>query len=171
MEDRVTLGLADQQDSQNTILAVLSQIHKIVEAYAVGNPLSESAVTDFCEELIELNKGYAIEEVVMFRKMAIRGEFGEVYNRLDVPTLWIWWRKYEALRSKEVIALNNQRASADAESGRHSKEYVLKAYENMRKAEVPERAKISKPTDAEFQRLREEYRKKEIEAYNKQQKK
>ena len=78
-------------------------------AEVVGANTSPAAIVQISEEFVEELKLYPVEDLVLFLRKAAKGTYGPLYNKLSLPTLMEYWRKYDEERSEYLRRQNQQK--------------------------------------------------------------
>lgn len=101
-----------------------------LEGITVNHGMTDKQVNIFCEDFLEVHKTDSLEDLKMMFKYLRRGQLGTIYNRLDVPTLFDAYKKYEEIRADEKDKLRMEQKGSNQ---KNVYEVATKAVENARK--------------------------------------
>lgn len=113
----LTHNVEMKEDIENIILTILNDARQF---FQVDNMISNEGLFGLVEVIIEMFASWTIEDVALCVFRAKSGQYGEVYNRLDGPTILRWFNAYEMERVKQIMERNysselNHKASNNEE--------------------------------------------------------
>ncbi len=101
-----TLCLAYGQEKVEANFRI--QIATLQEYLGVKNKMSETFIDELVAEIVGEFKQLTMADVHVIMRRAKTGEYGEYYERLSIPKVMTWFRKYYEERI-EVAVLQNER--------------------------------------------------------------
>lgn len=109
------------QGEDFTQIAITGYLNRLSSIGVVRNTLNdEENMADLVDQIIEKYPMWKLVEIRNVIKMAIQGEFGSIYDRIDSPTVFEWFNKYEASRVAKIEDLRLK------EKSRHDCEQMTK---------------------------------------------
>lgn len=94
------------QGEDFTKIAVIGYLNTLSSIGVVRNTLNdEQNIGELADQIIEKYPMWKLVEIKNVLKMAIQGEFGSIYDRIDSPTVFEWFNKYEHLRLAKIETL------------------------------------------------------------------
>jgi len=127
-------------------------IKEFLDAINVNNTMNSTQVgilINLCLEDIE-TKNLKLEDYKLFFKLVIKGEFGVIYNRVDVPSLFEMIKKYIHQRNEFIFNENTRLHESTKEEQSFvgaNKEGQKKLIEILKEFKtLPEEPRKNKPT-------------------------
>lgn len=96
---------ADQVATEAKVLALLTWASG---QFNITNGMTADQMAYCAQEIVATVHGINLDDIDLCLRMAIRGEFGTTYNRMDTPTVFEWLKKYRSLRYAEAEKLNQE---------------------------------------------------------------
>jgi len=94
------LSVAAKERSEEELLTMLGfAVGSTVKKFKVDNNLSDEEIAECSESIYDEYYWYNIEDIKLCCEMVIRGRFGKVYNRVDIPMVLGWFEQYDQLRT------------------------------------------------------------------------
>lgn len=107
MDDRL-VGLVEKMGFDIVFKNVVGAITVAMENLNIAKPLTENQIVELADEILDTanQDALALEDVLLFLQKLVRGEAGETYSRMDIPTFMRMFEKhrqarYEALKNHE----------------------------------------------------------------------
>jgi len=106
------------QGEDYTKIAITGYLNRLSSIGVVRNTLNdEENISNLVDQLIEKYPLWKLVEIRNVIKMAIQGEFGNVYDRVDPPTVFEWFNKYEFIRIGKIESIRLiEKSRYDSES-------------------------------------------------------
>lgn len=76
-------------------LHIAGMINDYLEMVGVKNTMNERQVLMAAQLIVEKHPHLPVKALEVFFKDCVAGEFGQHYNRMDIPTLMQWLKKFE----------------------------------------------------------------------------
>lgn len=92
-----TLMREDKKSTRKYIYVLLSDLNNSFKV----NPefkLNDDEIVDLVMSLSKEYYHYRVQDFAIFVRNAKSGRYGKAYNRLDVPMVWEWIKKYDQQR-------------------------------------------------------------------------
>lgn len=80
----------------------------LVNTFNVSRPMTPQQIGDLAAEMTTDLWWVRLEELLAFFHAVKRGRYGDVYERIDAPTIWKCWEKYLDHRT-EVVEVRRAR--------------------------------------------------------------
>lgn len=74
----------------------------LLKYISVGDGLTKEHIEKIGEYIVEDYSHLSLADVGLVLKRGQKGYYGQLYNRLDVPTVMIWFAEYEKERTKNM---------------------------------------------------------------------
>lgn len=154
--DLKTLAEWRREDEEFATDALAVMIDSAQQAIGVNNVMTEQALKYCAADLLTDDRYYylSIADLKIVFRMARRGDFGRLYERINEATVYSWLEQYVDIRTKEA-----DRQSFDAHNGRNryeiTPEQLDRLYQSLKmqpvKTQLP-------PTDEELRAKAEQDR-------------
>ena len=112
-------GIASGLGENKARAAVVLLLDEVVGFFNVGNTMDASQVAVTTDLIIEEYPYFQLDDLNLAFRNAMKGRYGEVYNRLDGLVVMGWLKKYEAERCAraDILSYNEHRQLMGQESG------------------------------------------------------
>jgi hypothetical protein len=77
---------------------------ELLNYISVGDGLTKEHIERIGEYIVEDYSHLSLADVGLVLKRGQKGFYGQLYNRLDVPTVINWFAEYEKERTKNIIS-------------------------------------------------------------------
>lgn len=92
----VSIIRAKNEQGVETLAAhVISKINYYQDAVGIKNPMTEAQVLLCAKFMIDEHPHLPLKALDIFFDEAIKGNLGEHYNKMDIPTMLQWLKKFE----------------------------------------------------------------------------
>lgn len=98
-------------------------------AFNVYQPMTDSQIENFVEDILDDLKMYTIEDIAIFLHGVKRQRYGPVHSRFDSALLWEFWEVYAAERLDHFYRKESQHGASDyaePRSGQQEMKYNIK---------------------------------------------
>jgi hemerythrin-like domain-containing protein len=85
----------NEQGVETLAAHVISKINYYQEAVGIKNPMNEAQVLLCAKFMIDEHPHLPLKALDIFFDEAIKGNLGEHYNKMDIPTMLQWLKKFE----------------------------------------------------------------------------
>lgn len=150
---------------------VVILLSEVVGFYNASNTMNDAQVAITTDLIIEEYPYFKIDDLKLAFRNAMKGRYGEIYNRLDGSVVMGWLRQYnkERCAKADIESFNeHKRISEESDSGLFYDDYRRMLQEKV--ANGDEEAKValerSNETLAFMKRKRLEKQKKQLEDYD-----
>lgn len=108
-ENRIT-GMS-AIDFPGTVQVISVAISLSLQSINLKRPMTTGQVFDLAEAIIEdaAHDNISFEDIMLFLQKMVRGEYGEMYESMDVPKFMHWFGQYRDARWDEGIKLRDER--------------------------------------------------------------
>ena len=87
-------ALAERFDMKKVATLIKIQLVELNELLNLRRPLSETAIELIADEIMQTYKALTIADVYLIFRRARNGEYGELYESLNMPKVMTWFREY-----------------------------------------------------------------------------
>jgi len=98
-------------DLEGTVQVLSVSVKLAVESVNLKRPLTNNQIFDLVEAIIDEapSDNLALEDLLLFLQKMTRGEYGELYESLDVPKIMHWFGKYRDERWAAAIKIRDEK--------------------------------------------------------------
>lgn len=89
------------RSEQYCVIHLIRILGSIFDYVQVGKTISEPIIRDLAYMLLEEYPWLTFPDVKLCIKRGVQGKYGEIYDRLDVPVIFGWFRAYVSERIAE----------------------------------------------------------------------
>ncbi len=110
MDDRLT-GLVEKIGFEVVYKNVVGAITVAMEGLNISKPLSANQILELADEVMDTasQDALSLEDVLLFLQKVVRGEAGETYSRMDIPTFMRMFEKHRQQRYKALKDYEDER--------------------------------------------------------------
>lgn len=103
MEDRL-LGLMAAIGYEVLFRNIVAAITVAMEGLNIGKPLTAGQIIELADAIIDTagEDALSLEDLILFLQKVVRGETGEVYSRMDIPTFMKMFERHRQQRYKAL---------------------------------------------------------------------
>ena len=94
--------VSDQYGQIATEVYIKLCITDLVNNINVGDGFTKTHINTLGNFIFEDYSHLSLADIMLVLKRAKKGFYGHLYNRLDVPTVMIWFAEYEKERTKHI---------------------------------------------------------------------
>lgn len=135
MPERPPLRALAQVDEGDAVFQIGSLICWLMEQLNISNSLTENQIETAALLIIESFPGFRLEDVALVMRNALKGQYGSLYNRLDVSIILEWCGKHQDNLNTERQARQYNAYLAQKES-RHEPRNGQMDRDKMREAAI-----------------------------------
>lgn len=101
------LPVLAKNDYEGTLVLVVAGVTLAVEGMNLKRPMSGEQINDLAEELIDTSSedNLSLEDVILFMQRLVRGQYGELYESMDIPKFMEKFEIYRQERHSEIIKI------------------------------------------------------------------
>ena len=105
MEDRI-LGLVEAVGFETLYKNIVAAITVAMEGLNISKPMTTNQIMELADAIIDTagEDALSLEDLILFLQKLVRGETGETYSRMDIPT---FLKMFEKHRQQRHSALKN----------------------------------------------------------------
>lgn len=103
MDDRL-LGLATKLGFEVIYRNVVAAITVAMEGLNISKPMSANQIMELSDAIMDTagEDALSLEDLILFLQKLVRGETGETYSRMDIPTFLRMFEKHRQQRYKAL---------------------------------------------------------------------
>lgn len=94
-------------DAASTEARVMALLTWAVGQFNVSNNMTPEQMAYCAQEIVATVHGLNLDDIDLCFRMAVRGDYGVTYNRIDTPTVFEWIKKYRTLRYAEAEKISS----------------------------------------------------------------
>lgn len=104
---------------------VVILLSEVVDFFNASNTMNDSQVAITTDLIIEEYPYFKIDDLKLAFRNAMKGRYGEIYNRLDGSVIMGWLNQYnrERCAKADVISYNEHKVRVQEESGLYYDDY------------------------------------------------
>lgn len=145
-----------QEITVANIVLMFADLFKYVK---VGKAIEDEALKDLAEMLLEDYPYLSFPDLKLCLKNGIKGKYGEIYDRLDVPVIFSWFRQYDEERTRISQKLKQEahKQRMQEEKGVPMPEAIRKKFEELEhkvKAQDSEKKEFKPTLSKQIEHLR-----------------
>lgn len=94
-----------KNDFEGTLDIVLAGVTLAIESMNLKRGLNASQINDLAEEILDSSHedNLSLEDLILFMQRLVRGQYGELYESMDIPKFMTLFGKYRDERWEEGI--------------------------------------------------------------------
>lgn len=94
-------------DYEGTLDVVVAGVTLAAEAMNLKRPMTPVQINDLAEELIDTanEDNLSLEDVILFMQRLVRGQYGELYESMDIPKFMEKFEVYRQDRHNEILRI------------------------------------------------------------------
>lgn len=103
MQDRI-LGLVEAVGLEAVYKQMAAAITVAMEGLNISKPLTATQIMELTDAIIDTagEDALSLEDLILFLQKLVRGETGETYSRMDIPTFMKMFEKHRQQRYKAL---------------------------------------------------------------------
>lgn len=119
----VTVAMEFGENQARAIVVIL--LSEVVDFFNASNTMNDSQVAITTDLIIEEYPYFKIDDLKLAFRNAMKGRYGEIYNRLDGSVIMGWLNQYNCERcaKADVISYNEHKVRVQEESGLYYDDY------------------------------------------------
>lgn len=119
----VTVAMEFGENHARAIVVIL--LSEVVDFFNASNTMNDSQVAITTDLIIEEYPYFKIDDLKLAFRNAMKGRYGEIYNRLDGSVIMGWLNQYnrERCAKADVISYNEHKVRVQEESGLYYDDY------------------------------------------------
>lgn len=166
------LGMVASELGENHARAiVVILLSELVGFFNASNTMNDSQVAITTDLIIEEYPYFKVDDLKLVFRNAMKGRYGDIYNRLDGSVIMGWLRQYnkERCARADVLSYNEHKRMNETEGGGlYYEDYIRMLQERAASGdrEAQEALNRSNETLAFMKRKRLEKQKKQLEDYD-----
>lgn len=102
---------------QYCVIHIMIMIGSIFDYVQAGKTIQEPAIRDLAYMLLEEYPWLTFPDVKLCIKRGVQGTYGEIYDRLDVPVIFGWFRAYVSERIAESESRKREEERNEKDQG------------------------------------------------------
>jgi hypothetical protein len=105
MNDRIPELIKTEVGRDNVFIALVASIKSLFNNINLRVGLNEDQMIEIAEQVIEQSHedNLALEDFLLFGQKFLVGEYGKIYDRMDVPTFFEFFEKYRQRRHEAIL--------------------------------------------------------------------
>jgi hypothetical protein len=102
-----------EQGRYEVLVAITASLKSLFSNINLRLGLNEDQLIEISNQIIEQSHAdnLAIEDVLLFGQKFLIGEYGKIYDRMDVPTFFEFFEKYRQQRHEAILNIREEQHS------------------------------------------------------------
>lgn len=110
MSDRIPELAKSEEGRAEVFIALLASIKSLFSNINLRVGLNEDQMIAIADQIIEESEedNLALEDFLLFGQKFLIGEYGKIYDRMDVPTFFEFFEKYRQARHEAILNVREE---------------------------------------------------------------
>ena len=121
------------RSEQYCVIHLMRMLGTIFDYVQAGKTISEPVIRDLAYMLLDEYPWMTFPDVRLCLRRGIQGKYGEIYDRLDVPVIFGWFRSYVSERVAESESRKRQKDREEVDKGVPMPEEIKAKFEELEK--------------------------------------
>lgn len=120
LDERLPILTKTDQDRYEILVALTASLKSLFSNINLRVGLNEDQMIEIAEQIIDQSHedNLALEDVLLFFQKFLVGDYGKIYDRMDVPTFFEFFEKYRQSRHEALLNLRYEQHSQYKVEGR-----------------------------------------------------
>jgi len=120
MNDRIPELIKTEVGRDTVFIALVASLKSLFSNINLRVGLNEDQLIEISEQVIEQSQedNLALEDFLLFGQKFLVGEYGKIYDRMDVPTFFEFFEKYRQQRHEAILNVRYEQHSQFKVEGR-----------------------------------------------------
>jgi hypothetical protein len=113
LADRLPEMASTEQGRYEVLIALTASLKSLFSNINLRVGLNEDQMIEIAEQIIDQSHedNLALEDVLLFFQKFLVGEYGKIYDRMDIPTFFEFFEKYRQQRHEAILAIREEQHS------------------------------------------------------------
>lgn len=113
MQDRIPILVQEEAGRYQVLIALTASLKSLFSNINLRVGLNEDQLIEIAEQVIDQSHedNLALEDFLLFGQKFLVGEYGKIYDRMDIPTFFEFFEKYRQIRYEAIRDLREERHS------------------------------------------------------------
>lgn len=120
ISDRIPELAKTEKGRSEVFIAILASVKSLFSNINLRVGLNEDQMIEIADQIIEQagEDNLALEDFLLFGQKFLVGEYGKIYDRMDVPTFFEFFEKYRQLRHEAILNVREEEHAQFKSMGR-----------------------------------------------------
>lgn len=120
MQDRIPELVKNETGRYEVLIALTASMRSIFSNINLRVGLNEDQLIEIAEQIIDQSHedNLSLEDFLLFGQKFLVGEYGKIYDRMDIPTFFEFFEKYRQDRYEAIRDIREQEHAQSKVSGR-----------------------------------------------------
>lgn len=102
-----------KQDAKRAFMIVCAGVTMAMESLNLARPMNSNQIMDLTDAIIESSEedNLSLEDLLLFLQKLTRGEYGAMYESMDIPKFMQFFEKYREQRFQAIKALREEQTA------------------------------------------------------------
>lgn len=102
-----------KQDAKRAFILVTAGVTMAMESLNLVRPMNSNQILDLSDAIIETAEedNLSLEDLLLFLQKLTRGEYGAMYESMDIPKFMLMFEKYREERYQSIKAMREEQAA------------------------------------------------------------
>lgn len=103
-----------KQDMKRAFMIVCAGVTMAMESLNLARPMNSNQIMDLTDAILETAEedNLALEDLLLFLQKLTRGEYGAMYESMDIPKFMLMFEKYREDRFQAVRAIRDEQIAS-----------------------------------------------------------
>ena len=120
LDDRIPALSKTEDGKYQVLVAITASLKSMFSNINLRVGLNEDQLIEIAELIIDQSNedNLALEDFLLFGQKFLVGEYGKIYDRMDVPTFFEFFEKYRQARHESILAIREEEHAQFKSMGR-----------------------------------------------------
>lgn len=102
-----------KQDAKRAFMIVCAGVTMAMESLNLSRPMNSNQIMDLTDAILETAEedNLALEDLLLFLQKLTRGEYGSMYESMDIPKFMLFFEKYREDRFQAIRAMREEQSA------------------------------------------------------------
>lgn len=120
LDERIPALSKTEDGKYQVLIALTASLKSMFSNINLRVGLNEDQLIEIAELVIDQSHedNFALEDFLLFGQKFLVGEYGKIYDRMDVPTFFEFFEKYRQVRHESILAIREEEHAQFKSMGR-----------------------------------------------------
>lgn len=120
LDERIPALSKTEDGKYQVLIALTASLKSMFSNINLRVGLNEDQLIEIAELVIDQSHedNFALEDFLLFGHKFLVGEYGKIYDRMDVPTFFEFFEKYRQVRHESILAIREEEHAQFKSMGR-----------------------------------------------------
>lgn len=99
---------------KRAFMIVCAGVTMAMESLNLSRPMNSNQIMDLTDAILETAEedNLSVEDLLLFLQKLTRGEYGAMYESMDIPKFMLFFEKYREKRFQAVMAIRDEQTAS-----------------------------------------------------------